>query len=448
MLIRLSDLTKKYGLKLTGVLHIGAHQCEERDWYHEEGVTDANIIWLEGNEALVDRQRAKDPAVQIFEALVSNKDGEPINFIVTNNGQSSSILELGTHKQHYPDVVETQRIASKTITVDTFLMAHRELKHIVPKLNFLNIDIQGAELKALQGMTSLLPQFQALYLEVNTAEVYEGCALLPELDAFLASHHFRRVEIAMTGESWGDAMYLRDDHPMLQSASVSNSASSSSASASAAPAKTRLIFDVGANIGAWALAQKGLDPSANIVCVEASPVTFKILEQHVRQQSGIRLVLGCVSSSKDARVPFYHCLNETVISTTDLDWLRSEKSRFGSVSNQIQTFSVPVVSLDTLIAQCGVPDLLKVDVEGAEAKVLASLTQKVPILCFEWAAEWSHSYNECIDILNKLGFTEFHVQNGNAYTYVPPQFELTCEQAREFLNKQIPKEAWGMCWAR
>ena len=37
MLINLTDLIQKYNLKIDGILHIGAHECEEVEIYLENG---------------------------------------------------------------------------------------------------------------------------------------------------------------------------------------------------------------------------------------------------------------------------------------------------------------------------------------------------------------------------------------------------------------------------
>ncbi len=74
---------------------------------------------------------------------------------------------------------------------------------------FWNFDIQGAELKALQGAEFILPFANALYLEVNVEELYKGCSLLPELDAYLADRGFQRVLTRIVQEGWGDALYVR-----------------------------------------------------------------------------------------------------------------------------------------------------------------------------------------------------------------------------------------------
>ena len=210
-MLALSLITEEYKLQVTGVLHIGAHTCEERGDYHRMGLTDNDVIWIEGDPSLVQRQKISDSRVQIYQALISDVDNEDCSLMVaSNDGGSSSILDFGTHKNSYPGIVEVNRIPLQTVTMDTFFTRHPELP--IHKINLVNIDIQGAELKALRGMTSLLPQLTALYLEVNTQEVYKGCALLPDIDAFLSEYNFQRVRQALREDAgWGEALYIRKD---------------------------------------------------------------------------------------------------------------------------------------------------------------------------------------------------------------------------------------------
>jgi hypothetical protein len=75
--------------------------------------------------------------------------------------------------------------------------------------DFWNFDIQGAELFALKGANTAIKYAKAIYLEVNTEEVYKGCALIGELDNFLDKHNFKRVITKMTEYGWGDALYIK-----------------------------------------------------------------------------------------------------------------------------------------------------------------------------------------------------------------------------------------------
>ena len=146
------------------------------------------------------------PEINIYEALISDEDNKEVSFIITNNGQSSSILELDEHLKEHPWVYEINRYKKNTITVDTFLKNN----HIdSEKIDFVNIDIQGAELLALKGMKNLLKYCNYLYLEVNTKHLYKDCALIHEIDDFLKEFGFKRNETSMTQHGWGDALYVK-----------------------------------------------------------------------------------------------------------------------------------------------------------------------------------------------------------------------------------------------
>ena len=88
------------------------------------------------------------------------------------------------------------------------------LKDILKKyedieFNFLNFDIQGAELKALKGMEEYLDKVDYLYTEVNSDYVYKDCALITEIDDYLKQFNLVRVETSWTDCKWGDAFYIK-----------------------------------------------------------------------------------------------------------------------------------------------------------------------------------------------------------------------------------------------
>jgi FkbM family methyltransferase len=202
MLIPFQSLFNKYKLKINGILHIGAHECEEKNDYNNCGIKDNKIIWIEGNPMIAERMAKIVP--NVYNALISDKE-EVVDFIITNNGQSSSILELETHKNEHPHVFEVSRIKLKTMTIIDFL----ENNKIDPFFNFINLDIQGAELLALKGMEDLLKNIDYIYSEVNEKYLYKNCGLIGEIDTYLEQFGFKRVEIVMTPHGWGDAFYIK-----------------------------------------------------------------------------------------------------------------------------------------------------------------------------------------------------------------------------------------------
>jgi hypothetical protein len=195
----------QHNIDVHGVLHIGAHECEEMALYNQMNISPNNIIWIDGNSDKVNWARTRG-IPNVYHALITDMDDKEIEFHITNNGQSSSILELGTHSIHHPHIHYIETRKEKGITIDSFY----ERNGIdAKKYDFWNFDIQGAELMALKGATNALDIPKALYMEVNMEELYKGCGLLSDMDNYLSVYGFKRVLTKMTEHQWGDALYLK-----------------------------------------------------------------------------------------------------------------------------------------------------------------------------------------------------------------------------------------------
>lgn len=202
MLISLHELVQKYNICFKGILHVGAHECEEI-YDYEKYISRNNILWVEALPEKVEMSRQKFNEILIENAVVSDVE-EKVKFNVSNNGQSSSILNFGLHSTFHPHVKY----------IDNFYVETKLLKDIISKhninYNFINLDIQGAELKALKGMSEYLKKIDYIYTEVNSDYVYENCALIGDLDKFLLEFGLHRVETRWCENyRWGDAFYIR-----------------------------------------------------------------------------------------------------------------------------------------------------------------------------------------------------------------------------------------------
>lgn len=203
-------LFEKYKIEVKGILHVGAHLCEEKDIYNSVfGVHDDNIIWVDANKSIVDKNIQRGIPNCYVAAL---DDCEKcVSFNITNNGQSSSLLELGTHKYTYPHIHVSEKKIVRTQTLEQFLQ--RNVINIM-NYNVWNFDIQGSEYSVFKGSESLLQYADVIYTEVNTAEVYVGCGKLSDLDELLGKHGLFRVASHILDELyWGDAIYVRTDKP-------------------------------------------------------------------------------------------------------------------------------------------------------------------------------------------------------------------------------------------
>lgn len=205
MLIDLAMLYHKYDMKVNDILHVGAHEAEESKAYGDIGA--GYVFWVEANPDLFDKLRCRRDLFHnntIINCAVTDRDGETIEFNVANNGQSSSILELGTHLQEHPWVSYCDKITVGTRTIDSLAE-----EYDFSKVNFLNLDIQGAELLALNGAKAFLDHVDYIYSEVNKKQLYVDCALYTQIDTFLSDLGFSRVEIVWTPHGWGDAVYCK-----------------------------------------------------------------------------------------------------------------------------------------------------------------------------------------------------------------------------------------------
>jgi FkbM family methyltransferase len=204
-----------------------------------------------------------------------------------------------------------------------------------------------------------------------------------------------------------------------------------------------MFFDIGSNIGGWTL--QNIDKCDKIISIEASPITFTKLAENCKNDK-IVLLNYAVSNNNCEDVKFYHAYYD-IISTTNKDWLTSESSRFNG--NTYTELICKSITIDKLIELYGLPDLIKIDVEGGEYECITSLTQKVNLLCFEWASEVNDITFNCMEYLLTLGYTEFYIQDCDDYTFRPQKgdyYDIT--SAKTVLSKKIPKQDWGMVWCK
>jgi FkbM family methyltransferase len=138
-----------------------------------------------------------------------------------------------------------------------------------------------------------------------------------------------------------------------------------------------LVFDIGANKGL--VSQQFLEAGAGrVIAVEACQETF----QKLYQARGIGLIpIHAAAWNK-------HCLTEVSYCPDDEGGWSSclpEKWNLATPQAEYEVPQwVPTVTLDGLIRVFGIPDLIKIDVEGAELVVLTGLSTKVKCIMFEF----------------------------------------------------------------
>ena len=205
-----------------------------------------------------------------------------------------------------------------------------------------------------------------------------------------------------------------------------------------------MFFDIGANIGNWSLANINL--CDKIISIEASPITFNRLVNNCKNDK-ITFLNYAVCNNNGNDIIFYHATNSDTLSTINKDWLTEPSSRF--YSEPYKELICKTITIDKLIEKYGLPDLIKIDVEGGEYECITSLTQKIKLICFEWASETNTITLNCIDHLFNLGYTQYYIQNKDDYIFRPQDndfYDISTIKTK-LLNTK-PKEDWGMIWSK
>lgn len=206
-MLNICQLLATHQISPHGVIHIGAHEGEELEEYLKIGFK--KIVFVEANPTVFARLMqhvAGRAEVTCVCCAIGDHIGEA-TFNVTSMDQSSSLLPLKLHDKLYPSIKVTEQIKVPLRTLDDVFM---EKGWRPADFNFLHLDIQGAELLALRGAEKCLQHVEAINTEVNLAELYDGCALLPQLEDFMAARGFNRAAMACPYHpTWGDAFYVR-----------------------------------------------------------------------------------------------------------------------------------------------------------------------------------------------------------------------------------------------
>jgi FkbM family methyltransferase len=161
--------------------------------------------------------------------------------------------------------------------------------------------------------------------------------------------------------------------------------------------------DVGANFGYYTISMaRWVGPGGLVVAFEPFPKNFEVLEKNVRLNGlhNVRLEPFAVAFRNDS-VPLTYESEEPLSATPSVNAY--------AVCGKREQIRVPARSLDRYMADLGrVPDLIKIDVEGAELGVLRGAREILesvrPILLLEVHDWGSPDAREVIDFLSECAY--------------------------------------------
>ncbi len=171
-----------------------------------------------------------------------------------------------------------------------------------------------------------------------------------------------------------------------------------------------LAFDIGAHVGDRSASFLRL--GASVVALEPQPRVFRTLRLiHGRNP---RATLLCqAAGAAQAEIEMHLNTRNPSISTASTALIAAAQDA-AEWQGQVwdRTIGVPVTTMDQLIADHGLPDFTKIDVEGHEYEVLAGLSRAIPALSFEFTTIQRDIAYACIERLDALGHYAFNLSLG------------------------------------
>lgn len=186
----------------------------------------------------------------------------------------------------------------------------------------------------------------------------------------------------------------------------------------------QVLFDIGANVGYYTiLGARLVGPQGKVVAVEPVIRNLAYLHRHI-----------VLNKANNVSIVSAACSDAVSLATFSLGQNYAmgylENSHGERTATQKELLLVPAVTVDAIVQQLGIsPDVIKVDVEGAELLVLTgaqtTLRKTKPRIFLSTHSE-ALRY-ACLEYLKELGYT-FEVLSHDKNT--PSEFLATWVEAR------------------
>lgn len=133
------------------------------------------------------------------------------------------------------------------------------------------------------------------------------------------------------------------------------------------------VLDIGSHIGYFSLLSATLSPKGTTVAIEASPSTFNLLNENVKNKKNV-ITQNIAISNETGAIEFlefpvlyseYNTLEQTQYENED--WFKSIQPTKVKINSKTGTSIIQEFNLQ--------PQIIKIDVEGAEEKVIQGLIE-------------------------------------------------------------------------
>jgi FkbM family methyltransferase len=145
---------------------------------------------------------SNNKGISKFYVSSGKPDEQPDNLDWDFGNKSSSLLPPDKHLETAPWLKFQSVIDVETRTIKDIC-----IEKGIDYIDFIHMDVQGAELKVLEGAEDILEKVKVIWLEVESITLYENQPLKPDIEEFMQQHSFYKVKDTVNSIS-GDQLYI------------------------------------------------------------------------------------------------------------------------------------------------------------------------------------------------------------------------------------------------
>jgi FkbM family methyltransferase len=208
-----------------------------------------------------------------------------------------------------------------------------------------------------------------------------------------------------------------------------------------------LVFDIGACIGQ--MTEFYLSRGARVIAVEPESGDVEQLEERFGLNEMVTIIHKAVGSQLGRKHLYLHGGASSVSTFIPIVWWGRDSAFHGTEGTGWE--EVEMVTLDSLIEEYGLPQFIKLDIEGYESFALRGLSHIVPFVQFEICAATikSGQVQECFERL-------LHISPNAQFNYTltegpcfmigsTPRWHWTsAEEVMETIGREMEK--WPLFW--
>lgn len=306
---------------------------------------------------------------------------------VTPDGDGSSLLSFGRSRQPEDEVV-------KVVTIDSLLTSGT-----IQPPQLVKMDVQGYELRALAGGPRLFDSAEVFILEVSLYEFMPGTPLLHEVVAYMANRGYVLFDVAgflkrpfeddlaqmdlvfvkrgtalVASQQWMASAVEENQTPPKPSYGprhlelldgLQRNEPTGSPPIAAQPTMD-LIFDIGMHAGDDTAHY--LQHGKKVVAVEANPELVATAQRRFANElaEGRLIIVNKAVAPEPGQITFW-------VNKAHPEWSSGDRNIAAHGNDELMSLDIEAIPLVALFDEFGMPDYLKVDVEGYDRYCVATL---------------------------------------------------------------------------